>query len=207
MPAAPAPMPEPTPAPAPAAPQGGMPEDPMVGGDPMGGDMPEDPMAGGEDMPQEPDMEAPMGDENEGGDDKKKEIQKLAGELSELLHTYNEENGDDEELNKYVKGMIDAQTDGDSDDDDDETSDMEGEDEMENPEEMGENPMGDEEMPEEPQEPEQPKMEGRRLTKKQLKEEFAQNCKKEKEKVERTNKKLNKSGVSKNNPFTPPKFN
>jgi hypothetical protein len=50
-------------------------------------------------------------------------------------------------------------------------------------------------------------MEGRRLTKKQLKEEFAQNCKKEKEKVERTNKKLNKSGVSKNNPFTPPKFN
>lgn len=207
MPAAPAPMPEPTPTAAPSAPQGGMPEDPMMGGDPMSGGMPEDPMAGGEDMPQEPDMETPMGDESEGGDDKKKEIQKLAGELSELLHTYNEENGDDEELNKYVKGMIDAQTDGDSDDDDDETSDMEGEDEMENPEEMGENPMGVEEMPEEPQETEQPKMEGRRLTKKQLKEEFAQNCKKEKEKVERTNKKLNKSGVSKNNPFTPPKFN
>ena len=198
MPSAPAPMP------APAPQQGGMPEDPMAGGDPMGGGMPEDPMAGGEDMPQEPDMEAPMGDESEGGDDKKKEIQKLAGELSELLHTYNEENGDDEELNKYVKGMIDAQTDGDSDNDDDETSDMEGEDDMENPEEMEENPMNDEEVP---QEPEQPKMEGRRLTKKQLKEEFAQNCKKEKEKVERTNKKLNKSGVSKNNPFTPPKFN
>lgn len=202
MPAAPAPMPEPTPSP--EAPQGGMPEDPMMGGNPMGGDMPEDPMAGGEEMPQEPNMDAPMGDENEGGDDKKKEIQKLAGELSELLHTYNEENGDDEELNKYVKGMIDAQTDGGSDDDNDENPDMEGEEDMENPEEMGESPMGDEEMP---QEPEQPKMEGRRLTKKQLKEEFAQDCKKEKEKIERTNKKLNKSGVTKNNPFTPPKFN
>lgn len=205
MSAAPAPMPEPTPAP--AAPQGGMPEDPMMGGDPMGGDMPEDPMAGGEEMPQDPNMETPMGDESEGGDDKKKEIQKLAGELSELLHTYNEENGDDEELNKYVKGMIDAQTDGDSDDEDDEDTNMEGDEEMGNPEEMGENPMGDEEIPEEPQDTEQPKMEGRRLTKKQLKEEFAQNCKKEKEKIERTNKKLNKSGVTKNNPFTPPKFN
>ena len=201
MPAAPASMPEPTAAP--AAPQGGMPEDPMMGGDPMGGNMPEDPMAGGEDMPQEPDMETSMGDENEGGDDKKKEIQKLAGELSELLHTYNEENGDDEELNKYVKGMIDAQTDGDSDDDDDEENpDVEGDENVENPEEMG-----NEEMPEEPQEPEQPKMEGRRLTKKQLREEFAQDCKKEKENIERMNKKLNKSGVTKNNPFTPPKFN
>lgn len=200
MPSAPAPMPEPQPDPMGG---GGMPEDSMMGGDTMAGGTPEDPMGGGG-MPEEPNMDAPMGDEENGGDDKKKEIQKLAGELSELLHAYNEENGDDEELNKYVKGMIDAQTDGDSDDDDDDTSDMEGEDDMENPEEMEGNPMNDEEIP---QEPEQPKMEGRRLTKKQLKEEFAQNCKKEKEKVERTNKKLNKSGVSKNNPFTPPKFN
>jgi hypothetical protein len=165
-------------------------------------------MGDSEQMPSAPDMETPMGDENEGGDDKKKEIQKLAGELSELLHTYNEENGEDEELNKYVKGMIDAQTDGDADDSDNENPDIEDEDDMENPEEMGEDPMGDEEMPEDmPQESEQPKMEGRRLTKKELKEEFAQNCKKEKDNVERMNKKLNKSGVSKHNPFTPPKFN
>lgn len=198
MPNAPAPMPEPT-----AAPQGEMPNDPMMGGDTMGNEMPEDPMGDSEQMPSAPDMETPMGDENEGGDDKKKEIQKLAGELSELLHTYNEENGEDEELNKYVKGMIDAQTDGDVDD-----TDNEDEEDMENPEEMGEDPTGDEEMPEDmPQEPEQPKMEGRRLTKKELKEEFAQNCKKEKDNVERMNKKLNKSGVTKNSPFTPPKFN
>lgn len=204
-------MPEPQPAPMGG---GGMPEDPMMGGDPMAGgapdaEMPEDPMGGAPDaeMPEDPNMDTPMGDNENGGDDKKKEIQKLAGELSELLHTYNEENGEDEELNKYVKGMIDAQTDGESENE--EEPDMEGDEDMENPEEMEEKPMGDEEMSQEPQEPEQPKMEGRRLTKKQLKEEFAQNCKKEKgkEKVERINKKLNKSGVSKNNPFTPPKFN
>ena len=189
-------MPEPQPAPMGG---GGMPEDPMMGGDPMAGGAPD---AG---MPEDPKMDTPMGDNENGGDDKKKEIQKLAGELSELLHTYNEENGEDEELNKYVKGMIDAQTDGENENE--EEPDMEGDEEMENPEEMEEKPMGDEEMSQEPQEPEQPKMEGRRLTKKQLKEEFAQNCKKEKGKVERTNKKLNKSGVSKNNPFTPPKFN
>ena len=181
------------------APDAGMPEDPMMGGDPMAGGAPD---AG---MPENPNMDTPMGDNENGGDDKKKEIQKLAGELSELLHTYNEENGEDEELNKYVKGMIDAQTDGENENE--EEPDMEGDEEMGNPEEMGDNPMGDEEMPEEPQEPKEPKMEGRRLTKKELKEEFAQTCKKEKDNVERMNKKLNKSGVSKNNPFTPPKFN
>lgn len=210
MPNAPAPMPEPSPTPTP--PQGEMPNDPMMGGDAMGNEMPEDPMVDSEKMPSEPDMETPMGDENEGGDDKKKEIQKLAGELSELLHTYNEENGEDEELNKYVKGMIDAQTDGDVDDSDNENPDIEDEGDMENPEEMGEDPMGedpmgDEENLKEPQESEQPKMEGRRLTKKELKEEFAQNCKKEKDNIDRMNKKLNNSGVSKQNPFTPPKFN
>lgn len=198
-------MPEPQSAP--MAPQGGMPEDPMMGGDPMAGGapdagMPEDTM-GGDETPDDPNMEAPMGSEDNGGDDKKKEIQKLAGELSELLHTYNEENGDDEELNKYVKGMIDAQTDGSEDEDapEDEPDDMEGDD-MENPEEAPE--QGAE--TEEPQ-PEEPKMEGRKITKKQLKEEFAQACKKEKEKIERVNKKSNTIGINKNNPFIPPKFN
>ena len=71
MPNAPAPMPEPT-----AAPQGEMTNDPMMRGDTMGNEMPEDPMGDSEQMPSAPDMETPMGDENEGGDDKKKEIQK-----------------------------------------------------------------------------------------------------------------------------------
>ena len=194
-------MPEPQPSPIGG---GGMPEDPMMGGDPMAGgapdaEMPEGPMMGSG-MPEDPNMDASMGDENEGGDDKKKEIQKLAGELSELLHTYNEENGDDEELNKYVKGMIDAQTDGERKDE--EEPDMGGDEDMENPDEMPEE--GDEKM-EEPQ-TEEPKMEGRKITKKQLKEEFAQACKQEKESEARVNKKTNTKKVNQNNPFLPPKI-
>lgn len=181
-------------APAPAAPA---PTDDMSGQAPdMGNEIP--PM---DDSMSEPPMDAPEGMENtEGGDDKKKEIQKLAGELSELLHTYNEENGDDEELNKYVKGMIEAQTDGKNEDENDEPE-MDGE--------MPEDEMGEpqpEEGMEEPQpEGEMPKMEGRKLTKKQLREEFAELNQKEKD--IRVNQKIAKNNVKANNPFTPPKFN
>ena len=192
-------------------PEPSMPEPPM-GGAPEGGmDMGnENPMGGQSEMP-EPPMDEPSmdgapegGEENFEGDDKKKEIQKLAGELSELLHTYNEENGEDEELNKYVKGMIEAQTDGEGEDDEEMPEDegMKGEDDME------EEPMEDTPpQPEEDSQPEAPKMEGRRLTKKQLREEFADMAKKEKDVDNlRLDKKINKN-ASKNSPFTPPKFN
>lgn len=149
---------------------------------------------------EEPMNDTPMDGE---GDDKKKEIQKLAGELSELLHTYNEENGDDEELNKYVKGMIDAQTDGDSADDEDMSEEPDMGDGEEIEDEPMENEMGEEPMNNTPE----PKMEGRRITKKQIKEEFAQMNDKKKDEEERMNTKLNKNGVNKNNPFLPPKFN
>lgn len=160
----------------------------------MGQDMPEQPMDASEEM------------DNEGGDDKKKEIQKLAGELSELLHTYNEENGEDEELNKYVKGMIDAQTDG-SDDDSVNTEDMpEDENEFDPEADDDNNP----EMDAESEEMSQPdiKQEGKTFTKKQLREEFGKAIKNKKD-VEnfRLDKKLNKTNVNKQNPFMPPKFN
>ena len=191
-------------------PEPSMPEPPMDGAPEGGMDMGnENPMGGQGKMP-EPPMDEPSmdgapegGEENFEGEDKKKEIQKLAGELSELLHTYNEENGEDEELNKYVKGMIEAQTDGEGDDEEiPEDEGMEGEDDME------EEPMEDTPpQPEEDSQPEAPKMEGRRLTKKQPREEFADMAKKEKDVDNlRLDKKINKN-ASKNSPFTPPKFN
>ena len=178
-----APMMEPQEAPLPSTPQNG---DMEMGG----GDMPmETP------MPEEP-IETPMDDMNpSGGDDKKKEIQKLAGELSELLHTYNEENGEDEELNKYVKGMIDAQTDGESEENDD-VDEPDMDDEMPNDEHQNDEPN-----------PEETKMEGRKFSKKQLKEEFAQMANQSKTEKSRTNKKLSTKKVNKDNPFTPPMFN
>ena len=39
-------------------------------------------------------------------EDPKKYIQQLTGKLSQTLNTYNNENGDDEELSKYVGKMI-----------------------------------------------------------------------------------------------------
>ena len=178
-------------------------EDPMANGDmpnPMSGDEDPmanggapDPMAGNEDpMVNEPNMDG----EGEGDDDTKKEIQKLAGKLSELLHTYNEENGEDEELNKYVKGMIDAQTDGDSDSDDnnDENQEMGDEENIDNPEDMG-------------NEMEEPKMQERRFSKKQLTEEFAEITKTQRNKEERLNKKVSYDGNIKKTPFIPKKFN
>lgn len=79
-----------------------MPQDPMpMGPEPMG-DM------GGEMPPME---DEPMGDMGEeGADDPKKNIQRLAGELSQALRTYNDEQqSPDTDLNKYVVGMIATQ--------------------------------------------------------------------------------------------------
>lgn len=185
---APAPAPAPTPS-MPEPPTGE--ENPMMNNEmpPMDEPMPGDSMNGSVDM-----------DSNEEGDDKKKEIQKLAGELSELLHTYNEENGEDEELNKYVKGMIDAQTDGKEDSEDDDEMNMDSDENME---------ADDMEMEEPQEKPDEkmPKMEGRKLTKKQLREEFADLNQKDKFKELRVDKKRSQKNVKPNNPFTPPKFN
>ena len=216
--------------------------DPMMGGEspepmgsespePMGGESPE-PMGGESPEPMGGESPEPIGgesvdatDDNGEGNDKKKEIQKLAGQLSELLHTYNEENGDDEELNKYVKGMIDAQTDGDGEDVSDDDMDMEepemdDEMDMEEPEmgndmDMEEPEMDDDMDMEEPEmgknkpQPEKKIKESKRFTKKQLMEEFgelSQNSKNREEEKLRLNKKTNLRNVNKGNPFTPPKF-
>ena len=70
----------------------GMGNDPMMGNDPIGGDM-EDPM-----------MDDEMGGEE---NDPKKEIQKLSGQLSQKLRSYNDEQEKpDTDLNKYVAGMV-----------------------------------------------------------------------------------------------------
>ena len=80
-----------------------MPQDPMpMGPEPMG-DM------GGEIPPMEDEPMGDMGNE-EGADDPKKNIQRLAGELSQALRTYNDEQqSPDTDLNKYVVGMIATQ--------------------------------------------------------------------------------------------------
>ena len=88
---------------APTMPQEPMGMEPEPMGD-MGGEMP--PM-GDEGM-----GEDPMGDmgNEEGADDPKKNIQRLAGELSQALRTYNDEQqSPDTDLNKYVVGMIATQ--------------------------------------------------------------------------------------------------
>jgi hypothetical protein len=88
---------------APMMPQEPMGMEPEPMGD-MGGEMP--PM-GDEGM-----GEDPMGDmgNEEGADDPKKNIQRLAGELSQALRTYNDEQqSPDTDLNKYVVGMIATQ--------------------------------------------------------------------------------------------------
>jgi hypothetical protein len=169
------------------------------------------------DMPDE-DIDTPDvdNDEMDGDDDAKKEIQKLAGKLSELLHTYNEENGDDEELNKYVKGMINAQTDGSSDDEDEdediEIDDMpDDEDEDIDMDNMPDDEDEDIEMDDMPEpKPEKGMKESRRFTKKQIKEEFGEVFKAKNDREEdklRLNKKINLHNVDDGNPFTPPKFN
>ena len=193
----------PTPPPAPA------PTEPEV---PMGGEEMEAPTpAEMDNAPMMdngmPDMgEQPM-DNAEGGDDKKKEIQKLAGELSEKLRNYNDENGTDEELNKYVKGMIDAQTSGESEGE---------EEEFDTEEDVEPSDSGAPEETEAPAVPEEdpaakqfPTDECKVMTKKQLQEEFdsEKSNRKEKDGNLRMNKKISKANVRPNNPFIPPKFN
>ena len=84
---------------------------PMMPQEPMG--MEPEPMGdmGGEMSPMgdEGMGEDPMGN-GEGADDPKKNIQRLAGELSQALRTYNDEQqSPDTDLNKYVVGMIATQ--------------------------------------------------------------------------------------------------
>jgi hypothetical protein len=87
---------------------------PMMSQEPMG--MEPEPMGDmGSEMPPMGDEgmgEDPMGDmgNEEGADDPKKNIQRLAGELSQALRTYNDEQqSPDTDLNKYVVGMIATQ--------------------------------------------------------------------------------------------------
>jgi DNA-directed RNA polymerase specialized sigma subunit len=81
---------------------------PDMGGDPMGGPM-DDPTGGQMDMNQDDSMggDEPQDMNNGGvGDD----IRQYAGELSQALNDYNEENPNDEgKLNKYAINMIAAQ--------------------------------------------------------------------------------------------------
>ena len=79
-----------------------MPQEPMeMGNESMENEMGQDPMMGDEPMDD-------MGNEN--ADDPKKNIQRLAGELSQALRTYNDEQqSPDTDLNKYVVGMIATQ--------------------------------------------------------------------------------------------------
>lgn len=90
------------------------------GPDQMGNDMPpmdDNGMGGGPGFEDEgPDDGGFDGGFDDGGDDAddeqdpKKHIQKLAGELSQSLRQYNDENGEpDVELCKYVAGMINSQ--------------------------------------------------------------------------------------------------
>ena len=81
---------------------------PPMGGDPMGG-MGEQ-MDMGQDAPM--DGEDPMGsgEPDEGSDGPGGDVRKYAGELSQALNDYNEENpNDDGKLNKYAINMIAAQ--------------------------------------------------------------------------------------------------
>ena len=81
---------------------------PPMGNDPMGG------MGGQMDMGQDAPMdgEDPMGggEPDEGSDGPGGDVRKYAGELSQALNDYNEENpNDDGKLNKYAINMIAAQ--------------------------------------------------------------------------------------------------
>ena len=106
------------------------------------------PGQGDEEMPDDGDMPDDNGDmPDDGGNPAKKEIQKLAGKLSQKMSEYNSENGSDEELNKFVGGMIFKQLNLDDADKDsilnkadspemDDESDMEGEPDMDDEPDM-----------------------------------------------------------------------
>ena len=192
----------------------GMNQQPPMGGvQPPAGDTGEDAMGTSQDTVGEvqPIPDAPIPDEtglkddsentSEGNDSSKKEIQKLAGKLSQLLKDYNDEHGTDEELNKYVKGMIDAQTEEDYDaeaDDDDADND-----ENESMPNDGEN---DEMSDETPEDMPQPQSEGRIWTKSNIQEMFNQLGIESPDSKKDKAKSLKVAKGSKNNPFNPPTF-
>jgi hypothetical protein len=120
-------------------------------------------------MPPEDDNQPPMGDkgdesefdtgfdagiEADEDEDPKKFIQQLTGKLSQSLNSYNNEQGDDEELSKYVgkmivkaaakaldangkKDLIKSINTTDSDEDDEDLGDDENEEPMDSGEDMG----------------------------------------------------------------------
>ena len=153
----------------------------------------------------QPIPDAPISDETglkddsentgEGKDSLKKEIQKLAGKLSQLLKDYNDEHGTDEELNKYVKGMIDAQTEEDYDDaDNDENESMPND---------GEN---DEMSDKTPEDMPQPQSESRIWTKSNIQEMFNQLGIESPDSKKDKAKSIKAAKGTKNNPFNPPTF-
>ena len=192
----------------------GMNQQPPMGGvQPPVGDTGEDAMGTSQDTVGEvqPIPDAPISDEtglkddsentSKENDSSKKEIQKLAGKLSQLLKDYNDEHGTDEELNKYVKGMIDAQTedDYDADVDDDDVDD----DENESMPNDGEN---DEMSDETPEDMPQPQSEGRIWTKSNIQEMFNQLGIESPDSEKGKAKSLKAAKGTKNNPFNPPTF-
>lgn len=158
----------------------------------------------------QPIPDAPISDEtglkddsentSEGKDSLKKEIQKLAGKLSQRLKDYNDEYGADEEQNKYVKGMIDAQT---EEDYDAETDDDVDDDENESMPNDGEN---DEMSDETPEDMPQPQSEGRIWTKSNIQEMFNQLGIESPDSKKDKAKSLKVAKGTKNNPFNPPTF-
>ena len=72
--------------------------DPSMGGDPNA--------IGGEEQPNQFDSNFDAGVEADEDTDPKRYIQQLTGKLSQSLNSYNEENGDDSGLSKYVGKMI-----------------------------------------------------------------------------------------------------
>ena len=193
----------------------GMNQQPPMGGvQPPAGDTGKDAMDTSQDTVGEvkPIPDAPISDEtglkddsentSEGNDSSKKEIQKLAGKLSQLLKDYNDEHGTDEELNKYVKGMIDAQTeedyDAEADDDDDADND-----ENESMPNDGEN---DEMSDETPEDMPQPQSEGRIWTKSNIQEMFNQLGIESPDSKKDKAKSIKAAKGTKNNPFNPPTF-
>ena len=72
--------------------------DPSMGGDPNA--------IGGEEQPNQIDSNFDAGVEADEDTDPKRYIQQLTGKLSQSLNSYNEENGEDSGLSKYVGKMI-----------------------------------------------------------------------------------------------------
>lgn len=99
---------EPMPAPAPADPAMGAaaPMDPSMGGAPADPSMGGAPMDGGQEMDNQFDSNFDAGVEADEETDPKRYIQQLTGKLSQSLNSFNNEQGPDAGLSKYVASMI-----------------------------------------------------------------------------------------------------